>query len=95
MHILKLCRTKFDNSATIEISYDEARVLSNALYMLMDRDSDAEAVESEEFHDALRHVKEDINLIATLIKHGRVPDFELKVWASDAQKRKDYDYGPE
>lgn len=95
MQFLKLERGKMGSEAVLTLSYDEIRSLSNALFVLFELPEEAiteASAGSVIFDDSLIHVKEQVDLFASLLKHGNVPDFELKSIMNDATKRKNFDY---
>lgn len=95
MQFLKLERGNMGSEAVIKLSYDEIRSLSNALFVLFELPEDDVAEASGGsviLDDDMIHVKEQVDLFAALLKHGNIPDFELKSIMSDAIKRKNFDY---
>ena len=95
MQFLNLERGKMGSGAVIKLSYEEIRSLSNALFVLFDLPEEAIAEASGgsvTLDDDLIRVKEQVDLFAALLKHGNIPDFELKSIMNDATKRKNFDY---
>lgn len=78
MVIKELSTTNYKH-AVVELSYDEIRCLSNSLYQIcktedIDTDYDVD----------LMHAK--MLELFSLIKHGMIPEFELKVIQEAIQK---------
>ena len=62
---------KFDRHAVIELSYDELRCLANSLFALS-------TVQDIEKDSNFNEVRKSITEFFALVKHGHIPDFELK-----------------
>lgn len=71
MNIEGLIREKGNTSVTVTFNYDEIRCICNSLYAL----SQIEGVEKEKNFNQVRAMI--IELFA-LVKHGTIPDFEVK-----------------
>lgn len=62
---------KFYRYAVVELSYDELRCLANSLYTLS-------TVQDTEKDSDFNAVRKSITEVFALVKHGHIPDFELK-----------------
>ena len=78
MLIKELSTTNYKH-AVVELSYDEIRCLSNSLYQICK----AEDIDADYDVD-LMHAK--MLELFSLVKHGCIPEFELKVIQESIQK---------
>ena len=78
MVIKELSTTNYKH-AVVELSYDEIRCLSNSLYQICK----AEDIDADYDVD-LMHAK--MLELFSIVKHGYIPEFELKVIQESIQK---------
>ena len=78
MIIKELSTTNYKH-AVVELSYDEIRCLSNSLYQIC-KSEDIDA----DYDVDLMHAK--MLELFSLIKHGYIPEFELRVIQESIQK---------
>ena len=77
--VIKELNTTNYKHAVVELSYDEIRCLSNSLYQVCKaKDIDAD------YDVDLMHAK--MLELFSLIKHGYIPEFELRVIQESIQK---------
>ena len=77
--VIKELSTTNHKHAVVELSYDEIRCLSNSLYQICK----AEDIDADYDVD-LMHAK--MLELFSLIKHGYIPEFELRVIQESIQK---------
>ena len=77
--VIKELNTTNYKHAIVELSYDEIRCISNSLYQICK----AEDIDADYDVD-LMHVK--MLELFSLVKHGYIPEFELRVIQESIQK---------